>query len=275
KSQTITSLIASSILKGENVLVVSEKKVALDVIYSRLKKASKYAMFIDDAENKQDFYEKLKKFLEPEPPVRTLNNDVYALDQKIKSLIDDMDQSLNLLYEQTEDNIPLNRIFEHYIKDKDMHPLLTPKIVYVAFHKWFNSPSFELISELEKAFDTDQHLKKFIDLAVIYFKYPWMLKLDPKVSRSSKLEFKDFHQRYLGYKDSIYKKGFFRKRSLTRKFIKDNAMTLSFLTRKKSLDKAYLKTLMKDDRLHFYILENLNNIDKFFFQFNALSADAK
>ena len=42
KSQTITSLIASSILKGENVLVVSEKKVALDVIYSRLKGASKY-----------------------------------------------------------------------------------------------------------------------------------------------------------------------------------------------------------------------------------------
>lgn len=39
KSQTITSLIASSVLKGENVLVVSEKKVALDVIYSRLKAA--------------------------------------------------------------------------------------------------------------------------------------------------------------------------------------------------------------------------------------------
>src|SRR5690606_34058585 len=51
KSQTITSLIASSILNGENVLVVSEKKVALEVIYSRLKRAAKYAIFLDDAEN--------------------------------------------------------------------------------------------------------------------------------------------------------------------------------------------------------------------------------
>src|SRR5690606_20678963 len=145
KSQTITSLIASSILKGENVLVVSEKKVALDVIYSRLKKASKYAMFVDDAENKQDFYEKLKKFLEPEPPVRTLNNDVYAIDQKIKSLMLDMDQSLKLLYEQTIDGIPLNTIFEHYIKDKDVHEKLTPKLIHQVFNKYFNKPNFELI----------------------------------------------------------------------------------------------------------------------------------
>ena len=52
KSQTITSLIANQVLRGENVLVVSEKKVALDVIYNRLGSAAKFAMFIDDASDK-------------------------------------------------------------------------------------------------------------------------------------------------------------------------------------------------------------------------------
>ena len=43
KSQTITSIISQSILKGQKVLMVSEKKTALDVIYSRLGDLSKFA----------------------------------------------------------------------------------------------------------------------------------------------------------------------------------------------------------------------------------------
>ena len=135
-------------------------------------------MFVDDAENKQDFYEKLKKFLEPEPPVRTLNNDVYAIDQKIKSLMLDMDQSLKLLYEQTIDGIPLNTIFEHYIKDKDVHEKLTPKLIHQVFNKYFNKPNFELIKALETTFNTNEHLKRFLEISSIYIKYPWILKLD-------------------------------------------------------------------------------------------------
>ncbi|MBO6083664.1 MAG: DUF4011 domain-containing protein, partial [Candidatus Methanomethylophilaceae archaeon] len=46
KSQTITSIIADSVSQGMTVLMVSEKKAALDVVYSRLGTLSKYCMLI-------------------------------------------------------------------------------------------------------------------------------------------------------------------------------------------------------------------------------------
>lgn len=64
KSQTITSIITQAILQNKKVLMVSEKKTALDVIYSRLGKLSKFAILIDDVENKQDFYEQLNSIVE-------------------------------------------------------------------------------------------------------------------------------------------------------------------------------------------------------------------
>lgn len=64
KSQTITSIISQCILQGKNVLMVSEKKTALDVIYSRLGKLSQFAILIDDVENKQTFYEQLNSIID-------------------------------------------------------------------------------------------------------------------------------------------------------------------------------------------------------------------
>lgn len=72
KSQTITSIISQCILQGKKVLMVSEKKTALDVIYSRLGELSKFAILIDDVENKQIFYEQLNSI------INTLN-DNYSL----------------------------------------------------------------------------------------------------------------------------------------------------------------------------------------------------
>ena len=63
KSQTITSIISQCVLQGKKVLMVSEKKTALDVIYSRLGDLSKFAILIDDVENKQNFYEQLNSII--------------------------------------------------------------------------------------------------------------------------------------------------------------------------------------------------------------------
>ena len=78
KSQTITSIISQSILKGHKVLMVSEKKTALDVIFSRLGDLSKFAIIIDDIENKSTFYE------------------------QVNSIINTLDSSHKLLYKSNE-----------------------------------------------------------------------------------------------------------------------------------------------------------------------------
>ena len=64
KSQTITSIISQCILKGENVLMVSEKKTALDVIYSRLGDLSDYAIIIDDIEDKAEFFKQINSVIQ-------------------------------------------------------------------------------------------------------------------------------------------------------------------------------------------------------------------
>ena len=61
KSQVITGLITSAIDGGKTVLMVSEKKTALDVVYSRLGNLSRYALLIDDVANKDLFYDQLER----------------------------------------------------------------------------------------------------------------------------------------------------------------------------------------------------------------------
>ncbi|QVK18086.1 HRDC domain-containing protein [Mycoplasmatota bacterium] len=64
KSQTITSLISQAVLQNKKVLVVSEKKTALDVIYNRLGKISDFVLYVDDPNNKDLFYKQLNSLLE-------------------------------------------------------------------------------------------------------------------------------------------------------------------------------------------------------------------
>ena len=59
KSQTIVNIITDAISKQKSVLVVSQKKAALDVVYNRLGALSAKAMYInDECKEKRTFYEK-------------------------------------------------------------------------------------------------------------------------------------------------------------------------------------------------------------------------
>ena len=59
KSQTIVNIITDAISKDKRVLVVSQKKAALDVVYSRLGMLNEKAMYVtDEAKEKKAFYER-------------------------------------------------------------------------------------------------------------------------------------------------------------------------------------------------------------------------
>ncbi len=59
KSQTIVNIITDAICKHKKVLVVSQKRAALDVVYSRLGALNEKAMYImDEAKERAQFYEK-------------------------------------------------------------------------------------------------------------------------------------------------------------------------------------------------------------------------
>jgi DNA polymerase IIIc chi subunit len=65
KSQTIVNIIADALAKNKRVLMVSQKKAALDVIYNRLGSLNSKAIIVHDAnKDKKAFYEKIKNTLE-------------------------------------------------------------------------------------------------------------------------------------------------------------------------------------------------------------------
>ncbi len=65
KSQTIVNVISTHVAKGKNVLVISEKKTAIDVIYNRLEGLAPFALIIRNLEKeKGDFYKQIDNTLE-------------------------------------------------------------------------------------------------------------------------------------------------------------------------------------------------------------------
>lgn len=274
KSQTITSLIASSVLKGENVLVVSEKKVALDVIYSRLRNASQYAMFIDDAENKQNFYKKIQDFLHPVLPTRTINNDIYILEQEIKELLKALNKSMDLMYVNTIQEVPIFKLYNRYVKDRDIILSLTPKKVHKMFVETFKKPDFNILDELEKVFEKRSHFINYIEHNKIVTTYPIFNKLETKITRSNKIEFEAFHNDILQYSNKYQTAWFLRKRSILKRLQKKYYKQLLFLTKKPSTEKKYIKLALEDTVLHQYIYENINRINKLREQYDALNTHA-
>ena len=213
-----------------------------------------------------DFYDKLKAFINPVPPQRTLNNDTYILEQEIKEILEAMDQSLNLLYNHTIQDIPMHLLYSRYVKDKDIEPSLTPKTVHEMFNSVFKKPIFEELNTIEHTFDKYSHLNDYIGFEVMKTKYPLLLKLELKISRSDKLEFDKFVYDFNIYKDEYNKSWFFKKRQLKKAFKSNN---------KKRALADLLKELVKIDgiewiRLHYAfptgfpldVLEVINNESK-------------
>ncbi len=65
KSQTIANIIADALAKGKKVLMVSQKRAALDVIYNRLADIQSKLILLHDAnKDKKDFYQKVSDILE-------------------------------------------------------------------------------------------------------------------------------------------------------------------------------------------------------------------
>ena len=108
KSQTIVNIITDAIAKNKRVLVVSQKKAALDVVYSRLGPLSEKAMYIsDETKEKKSFYDRCFE-AHRKDEVDSLV-DVAALQAEYNELqgrIDAEERSLDEIYHLLNDKRP-------------------------------------------------------------------------------------------------------------------------------------------------------------------------
>lgn len=108
KSQTIVNVITDAMCKNKRVLVVSQKKAALDVVYSRLGTLNEKAMYInDEAKEKRAFYERCYEAHKRDEIEKLINVDGLRTEyDAIQAKIDEDEATLNEIYHTLNDKRP-------------------------------------------------------------------------------------------------------------------------------------------------------------------------
>lgn len=114
KSQTIVNVITDALTKGKRVLVVSQKKAALDVVYNRLAVLNQKAMLITDSDKaKNEFYQKAKQEHENVMQIEeTASLEKYHdLQKQIASEVEELNTINNVLFDVQPYGLNLQQMY--------------------------------------------------------------------------------------------------------------------------------------------------------------------
>ena len=117
KSQTIVNVITDAVSKGKRVLVVSQKRAALDVVYSRLGALNKRAMYLtDEGKEKQKFYERCLiahqgNMTESQDDLGRLMAEYLSLEGKIAKEVECLNGIYNTLNEKRPFGLSLSEMY--------------------------------------------------------------------------------------------------------------------------------------------------------------------
>ena len=182
KSQVITGLITSAVMKGKTVLMVSEKKTALDVVYSRLGNLARYCLLIDDVGNKELFYKQLdsmlkasvqKKGVELDPLSDSIDRDVALLDNIAR-----------VMYSPCDCGIAPYKLYsmDRWLDLSDKHQFDEYKILKDNIDPRLLSLKYPDVHELHRRFMDPTLMRNFNEYVEMTSKYPWMTQMKPNLS---------------------------------------------------------------------------------------------
>jgi len=185
KSQTITSLITQFVKQGKNVLMVSEKKTALDVVYSRLGNLSRYSIMVDDATNKDLFYTQLERLLQHEPDVSPMQAlDLSRLSNEIDTDFATLELIASKLFTPCQFGVSPYIL---YMENKppnftDHEAAGTYRTIRTMIGEDLMRLSYQELSDIHKKFENGQ-LTDSLDLYHITTeRFPWFLKMQDDLS---------------------------------------------------------------------------------------------
>lgn len=114
KSQTIANIISDGLSKGKRILMVSQKRAALDVIYNRISGLHSKVVMIHDAEkDKKAFYEKVNDQLEEVSSTDTTlySNNLKDKSEKIEENLKILDRLGELLHRERDFGLSLQEMY--------------------------------------------------------------------------------------------------------------------------------------------------------------------
>ena len=182
KSQVITGLITSAVMKGKTVLMVSEKKTALDVVYSRLGTLSKYCLQIDDVANKESFYKQLGRMLETGVPKRPC--DVESISDSIDNDVLLLDNIADVMYKPGEFGIEPYRLYamDRWLDLSDKRQFDEYRILKESIEPTLLDLKYPEIRELHRKFADQVLMRNINEYMQLVQKYPWMTQMKADLS---------------------------------------------------------------------------------------------
>lgn len=121
KSQTIVNIISDALCKNKRVLVVSQKKAALDVVYNRLKELNTKCMFITDSEkSKVAFYERCKQMhysiVESQNEEENFETKYKEIEENLNKEVGDLQRISDVLFTKTPFGLTLQQLYSNSAK---------------------------------------------------------------------------------------------------------------------------------------------------------------
>jgi hypothetical protein len=117
KSQVIVNLISNALAKGQKILLVCQKKYALDVVYSRLEKIglSRHVAVLNDVQSgRAPLYKKLSRLLQS----RDISDDINLLNAEFKHTCQEIDKIVaqqarlvDALKDDQEFGVSINKLY--------------------------------------------------------------------------------------------------------------------------------------------------------------------
>lgn len=183
KSQTIVNIISDALAKDKRILMVSQKKAALDVIYNRLGNLNHKAIIVHDAnKDKKLFYEKVKNELENiNIDENNLIDDINIKAEQIDKGIKELEDIAKTLDEVRQFGISLQQMYAktNAITSKEDNRYES----FLEFRKnnIFKNYKYE---ELKKAVENinEEKINAFLNYEKMKLKNPFIEDVNPKMN---------------------------------------------------------------------------------------------
>ena len=174
KSQTIVNTITDAIAKHKRVLVVSQKKAALDVVFNRLGVLNSKAMYILDPEkNKAVFYDRVRTTHAQvmETPVDTNLGQYEDIESKIAAETAELETISNVLFTPQPFGLSLQEMYANsYVLGKTSYD-------YTIYQNMLHSPQILALSYQD--LHDNLRLIKEKNKAELYYKFLEAKKSNP------------------------------------------------------------------------------------------------
>ncbi len=165
KSQTIANIIADALFKGKRVLMVSQKRAALDVIFNRLSSIQSKVLLLHDVnKDKKSFYDKVSDMLE------SFDNSNHCADvnkkaQQIDDAIIQLEGIADMLHKPREFGITLQQMYSKTKAINSKSDMRYDQFKAFRSENWFKEYKYKEIKEAVSKINTEEIIKNYIGLS--------------------------------------------------------------------------------------------------------------